>query len=127
MCVVLRVWAVLQRRVRCAWGAWCAMPRAQCVECMGGTARGVPKAQCALAQGWAGLQLGAGGVDTAPWLEPPPKKKGLIDGPQNPTETDPQASEVTQTQNSAKNENGIFGISASRGFRKNIICHGKKN
>ena len=44
--------------------------------------------------------------------------------PQNPTETDPQAPEVIQTRNSAKNENGIFGISASRGFRKVIICLG---
>ena len=30
---------------------------------------------------------------------------------------------MTRTQNSAKNENGIFGISASRGFRKGILCH----
>ena len=36
-------------------------------------------------------------------------------------ETDPRASEVTQTQKSAKNENAIFGISASRGFTKVII------
>ena len=42
-------------------------------------------------------------------------------GPQNPTETDPRALEVTQTQKSAKNE--IFGFSVSRGFRKVIICH----
>ena len=33
------------------------------------------------------------------------------------------APQVTQTQNGAKNENGIFGISASRGFRKVIICY----
>ena len=30
---------------------------------------------------------------------------------------------MTQTQKSGKKENGIFGISASRGFRKVIICH----
>ena len=30
---------------------------------------------------------------------------------------------MTQAQKSAKNENGIFGISASRGLRKVIICH----
>ena len=51
-------------------------------------------------------------------------QKGLNSrDPQNPTENDPRASEVTQTQKSAKNENGIFGISALRGFRKVIICH----
>ena len=38
-------------------------------------------------------------------------------------ETDPRASDVTQTQQWAKNENGLFGISASRGFTKVIICH----
>ena len=43
--------------------------------------------------------------------------------PQNPTKTDSRVSEVTQTQKSAKNENGIFGISALRGFRKAITCH----
>ena len=52
----------------------------------------------------------------------PPPKGAQLTGPQNPTETDPRASEVTQTQKSAKNENGIFGISASREFRKVIIC-----
>ena len=35
----------------------------------------------------------------------------------------PWAPEVTQTQKSAKNENGISGISASRGFRKINICY----
>ena len=69
-----------------------------------------------------GLSIeGGGGVNRAPWLDPPPE--GAQRDPQNPTETDPRASEVTQTQKSAKNENGIFGISASRGFRKVIICH----
>ena len=65
---------------------------------------------------------GGGGVDRALWPDPPPKGLNWRD-PQNPTETDPQASEVTQTQKSGKKENGIFGISASRGFRKVIICH----
>ena len=32
---------------------------------------------------------GGVGVDRAPWLEPPPPQKGSIDGPQNPTETQP--------------------------------------
>ena len=51
--------------------------------------------------GWAGFQLR--GVNTALWLDPPlPPKKGSIDGPQSPTETDPGALEVTSTQNSAK-------------------------
>ena len=71
-----------------------------------------------------GLQLRGGGVDRAPWLDPPlPQKRAQLTGPPNPTETERRASEVTQTHKSAKNENGIFGISASRGFRKVIICH----
>ena len=38
-----------------------------------------------------------GGVDRAPWLDPPTPQKGLNwRDPQNPTETDPWASEVTQ-------------------------------
>ena len=59
-----------------------------------------------------------------------PKKQGSIDRPpQNPTEADPWAAEVTRTQNSAKNGNGILGISASGGFREVIICHvsGERN
>ena len=80
-------------------------------------------------QGWAGFQPG-GEVDTALWLAPPPPW-GSIHGPQNPTKTDPRAAEVTRTQKpkigtkigKKNNENGIFGISASRGFRKIIICH----
>ena len=78
---------------------------------------------------WAGgLSIGGGGVDRAPWLDPPQRGLNWRD-PQNPTDTDPRASEVTQTQKLAKNENGIFGISASRGLRKIIICQifGKKN
>ena len=56
-------------------------------------------------------------------LTPEPWRGGRV--PSSPTAwTRPQASEVTQTQKSAKkNENGIFGINASRGFRKIIICH----
>ena len=74
--------------------------------------------------GWAGFQPGGGGgVDRAFWLGTPPKKSSIDRPPQNPTEADPRAPEVIQTRNSAKNENGIFGISASRGFRKIIICH----
>ena len=60
---------------------------------------------------------------------PPPKGLNRRD-PQNPTEIDPTASEVIETQKSATmNENGTFGISVSRGFRKVIICHifGEKN
>ena len=52
-------------------------------------------------EGASGLSIGGARVDRAP---PPPKKRAQLTGPQNPTETDPQASEVTQTQNSAKNE-----------------------
>ena len=62
--------------------------------------------------GRAFVSGGGGGVDTALGLDP-----------QNPTKTDPWSPEVTRTQDSAKNENGIFGISASRGFRTVIICH----
>ena len=76
-------------------------------------------------QGQPGVQFGCGrGSDRALWLNPPPPpKRGQLTDPQNPTETDPRASEVTQTQKTAKNENGIFGISASKGFRKVITCH----
>ena len=66
---------------------------------------------------------GGRGFDTAPGQTPP--KKGSIDTPpQNLTETDSWAPEVIRTHKSAKNENGVFGISASRGFRKVIMCHG---
>ena len=63
-----------------------------------------------------------GGVDRALWLDPPHSpKKGSIEGP---TETDPRAPGVTRAQKMAKkNEDGILGISTSRGFRKVIICH----
>ena len=57
--------------------------------------------------GWAGFQLrGGGGSDTALWLDTPPKPS--IDGPQNPTETDPRAPEVTRAQTSAKMEMGFL-------------------
>ena len=84
-------------------------------------------------KGWSGFCFQGGGGDTALGVDHAlPKKKAQLTAPQNPTETDHRATEVTQTQNSAKkkNENGIFGISASRAFRKVIICHlfgGKKN
>ena len=72
-------------------------------------------------QHWRG---GGGRYSPLARRPPPPKKKAqLTPPPKNPTETDPQAPEVNRTQNSAKNENGIFGISAPRGFRKDIICH----
>ena len=61
--------------------------------------------------------VGGGGTSMQPSGQPPPKK-ALLTAPQSPTETDPWAPEVTQTQISAKNENGIFGITAWRGFRK---------
>ena len=76
--------------------------------------------QCFDTHGWVGFNLGRG-VDTALWIEPPPPfpQKGLN---LKPTETNPWALELTRTQNSAKNENGIFGISAPRGSREVIIC-----
>ena len=60
---------------------------------------------------------------------PPPPKRVQLTGAPNPTETDPQALEVTRTGKSAKNANGICGISTSRGFRKVIICNilGERN
>ena len=77
-------------------------------------------------------RLGGGGGGASNWrggggrgspLAGLPQKKAQLTAPQNPTETDPRAPEVTQTQKLAKNENGIFGISASRGVRKSIACH----
>ena len=55
---------------------------------------------------------------------PPPRNRAQSTGPPKilPRLT-PQAPEVTWAQHSAENENGTFGISASRGFRKGIICH----
>ena len=71
-----------------------------------------------------GVQLrwwGDEGVSTALRLEPPPQK-GSIDGsPKILPRLTSRAPEVTRTR---KNENGIFGISASRGFREVFICHG---
>ena len=56
------------------------------------------------------------------WPDPLPQRAQLKTAPK-PYETDPRAPEVTQNQNSAKNKNGIFGISASGELRKIIICH----
>ena len=74
-------------------------------------------------KGGAGFSFpgGGGGGSIEPFGRTPPQK-GSIQDPQNPTETDPRASEVTQTQKSGE-KRGIFGISVSRGFRKVIICH----
>ena len=45
---------------------------------------------CVLAWGNRACNWRRGGVDRAPWLDPPPSPKmGSIDGTQNPTETDP--------------------------------------
>ena len=67
--------------------------------------------------GVGGLSTGGRGCQYSPLVSPPPPPpQGPIDGPpQNATETDPRTPEVIRTQNSAKNENGIFGISASAG------------
>ena len=77
-----------------------------------------------ICHGWAGLQLlGVGGSVGSGWTAPPPPpKRADLTGPQNPTETDSWAPEVTRTQNFAKDENGIVGISALRGFRIVTIC-----
>ena len=82
--------------------------------------------------GATGLSIGGrgGGVDRAPWLEPPPPQKGSIDGtPQNPTETDPQALEVPQTQKSAKKWKWDFWNQRVEGSEKSsfAIYSVKKN
>ena len=61
------------------------------------------------------------GARYSPLARTPLKKISSINTPptKNPTKTEPQA----QTRNSAKNENGVSGISALRGFRKGFICH----
>ena len=66
---------------------------------------------------------GGGGFDTVLWLDSSRKTRAQLTAPQGPTETDPWAPEVPRTPNSANNENGKFGVIASRGFRKDIICH----
>ena len=80
-------------------------------------------AQCP--RGGRAFQLGGGGGGRySPLASPPPPQKAQLMGQRrNPAKTDPRAVEVTRTQNSTKNENGILGISASRGFRKVMICH----
>ena len=89
---------------------------------------GVPDPHCTArcVRHWLGGE-GGGGVDTALWLDPLPPKKGSLTGPPKTYRDDPQAPEVTRTQNSAKNENGLFGISASRGFRKIIFAQGGRS
>ena len=77
---------------------------------------------CYFVEGWAGNW----GVDTALWPDPPLKKKGSIDAPPPPKvlpRLTPGRRRSPGPKIRAKNENGIFGISASRGFRKVIICH----
>ena len=72
-----------------------------------GGAGALPQRQALGPAGVDGLSTSEGAaVDTAPLASPPP--------PPNPTETDTRASEVTWTRNPVKNENAIFGISASR-------------
>ena len=82
---------------------------------------------CLRPRGGRAFNFGGRKVDTALWLDPPPKKAQFAGPPKILLRLTPGSLEVTQ--NSAKNENGIFGISTSRGYRKNIICHvfeGKK-
>ena len=89
-------------------------------------ARGQGRATRPQDQGQAGFQLGGGGGgDRAPWLDPPPhKKKGSIDGTCEilPRLT-PGPRRRPRPKNRQKMKMGFFGISASRGFRKNVICH----
>ena len=70
-----------------------------------------------IAMWWAGVQLrlGGGGGRYSPLARPPPLKKGSIDGPPKilPRLT-PGPRRCSGSQNLAKNENGFFGISASR-------------
>ena len=74
--------------------------------------------------GGGGFDWGRGWSIQPSGLTPLHQNKSSINGaPQNPTETDPRAREVTRTQHSAKNANGIFEISVSRGFGKAVICH----
>ena len=61
----------------------------------------LPHARCT--RRWGGrvfVSGGGGGVDRALWLDLSPKRTGQ--DPQNRTETDPRASEVTQIQKSEK-------------------------
>ena len=60
------------------------------------------------------------GVDTALWLPYPPPERAQLTGPPKSYRDCARDPEVTQTQDSAKNENGIFGISASRGFSHHL-------
>ena len=92
---------------------------------------GVPTSFCERTPGHSGR---VGGLSTAgdrgggsiepPGEPPPPRKKGSLDGPPKilPRLT-PGPRRWPGPEIRQKNENGIFGISASRGFRKFIICH----
>ena len=119
VCWAVWIWRPWPARVpvpmRAAHAGACALQRRACHR---------PLAEGA----GAGTGAGVGGPSTggtAPLAGPSPPQKGSIDGPpQNPTETDIRAPEVTLTPNSEKNESGMFGISASRGFSKAIMCHG---
>ena len=80
----------------------------------GGCVMAMPRGTC----GWAGFQLpwGGGGIQT-PGSTPSHPQKGLsCQAPENPTETDPWAPEVTRAH-------GLFGISASRGLQRGHLCH----
>ena len=75
-------------------------------------------------RGGRAFNSGGGGVHRASWLDPPPppsQERAQLTAPQNPTETDPWAPEVTGTEHFAKSERGNLIISGSRGFRKVII------
>ena len=73
--------------------------------------------------------MGGGGASSSYGVSlpppPPPFLQNSIGGPPKilPRHA-PGGPEVTRTQNSVKNENEIFGISASREFIKAIICRG---
>ena len=77
-------------------------------------------------------QLGVGRLSTSrgpysPLIRhhapPPPPKRAELTGPSKSYQDDPWARRGDLDPKFGRNENGIFGISASRGFRKVIICH----
>ena len=87
----------------------------------GDTSRGATSASTRTRE-WGRASNFAGGGSIQPLAGPPPPKRGSMDAPpQNPTETDPQAPEVTRTRNSAKKMKMGFWESARS--RKAIICH----
>ena len=65
-----------------------------------------------------------GGVDRAPWLaSPPTPKKDSIDGPPKIlSRLTPGPRRWPGPEGRQKKENGIFGISASRGLRKSSFA-----